>query len=284
MKSVKVETIKKLFNNSYQEAIQVANDRVNKLSAGREQLFLLHENGITTVDESGEFRQYQYSFEHGIGQAVEHNIRTFDVVDEAIELIEKSKRIIEHLTVGNMDQFNKSLLHLIASADEKHLNASKFLGERLTENLSENSWIKQLDEKTVPMRRVMYGVLGSLKERELKHKYWRAQLNETNRRDVVRSINIVVKRLNEQVLTLSPILSQIKHDSDVGFSGVDELKAFCSGIIDSAKDLGHILEQKLKLDGSNVDVMELAGVYENVVERVNKIDFCTKFLEKVAMP
>lgn len=282
LKSIKIEQLTELVENSYQDKIARLNEQVAEKLGQNVSLFSVFDDHIFTISEDGNVSKYRIDG-NGIGECIEFNIEYLDDIDESIELNESAKRLIENLIVGNMELFRNGIKDIFDTVKTEHIESSKNVDERLSTIIKQSSlWHNVFAEQTSAIRKALYGSLKNIKERELHprlNQFSEIKESDQSRNDILIAINRIAMRLQED----KEILDRINTDrvSESSFLSIKDANDFHNSIATDVSDIKKLIDQKIKLDSSIAPIQSLYDLHDSVVDRVNEMDLCVRFIDKI---
>jgi len=282
-KSIRLDSLKRIVENSYQDKIERAIDCVTGNFGETAQLFSLYEDHVVVLYADGSFHKFQYDG-LTIGEELELNLEMLDEIDEAIVLIEQSRRLVERLIVGDLDSFRKGLTELFPIIQSYHAEASELISNRIGTLMSEAEFVRIHEEKNVPMRKALYGTLSGLRDRAIKarfQKYYESS-DETIRDNVIVALHNIMLRLEGVIDGIKDIqVDDVKLPDDILMTRQEFVNMF-NGVTSFSKDVVKTVSQKLKLDSTVCETSELCKLHDGIAGHVNAADFCGEFIKRIA--
>ncbi len=286
-KSVSSEALRGIMAGSYQEMLAHAEERIEE-KFGEDAVLLALRPDSVVVLHGEDIGKYAY-VERQLGERMQLPIVLMTPVDEAIAIRGAAEDAIGKLLAGDRSGFAAAVREIAPSVREEHLRAGEVVSEEFAGLLADtHGWVKTHDERAGRMRETLHGKLRSLKERTLKPRFaslYRVEdgSSEPRRHEVLPALYQLEARLKEHAETLEsskiPTEATGKPDLDAAHSTV---AAFREGVLDNVRGLRDALGKKLRLDARTAPVSSLAKLHDDLVNRMNQIDFATLFVRTSA--
>jgi hypothetical protein len=284
--SVRADDLSRLTAGSHQHAARRVHafveakfgDGANLLASFSDKVIVVHEDRLAC-----------YAVEDGgLGGEIDMDVEYLDAVGEAVELRRLAKASLVSLFEGRRHDFESGLVEVVRGVSARHVMAESAIDTTLENTLSDDrGWLRLQTERAPTMRKFLRGVLGELDGRRFRPQFksvydgTAGAATEDARHAILPALQALSARLKEQEALLATVgVPQLGELAPEHAELFDIVSGFGTTLADDVGALRYALESKLRLAGRTAAVQNLARLHDSLAERVNQIDFATKFYER----